>query len=121
MNKIATCIITTLRGASIVEVALRECKRHGIDLACTRIGRVHTRKGGWLPAVFIVQEFQATAEQIEASVMHHGCAAFHIQGSPETGTVQQYTTGQPLLHYGLTPHETQQIIEYNGATLHVQA
>lgn len=121
--KIATAIMSLNANypADLVDVALRECRRHSIDVNSTRIGRVWTRKRGWTPAVYIVQEFVHIAAEIEASVALYGCAAVHIQGGPTEGTVSRYTVNaEPLVYTDKVPAEQSSIIEYNGNTIYVK-
>lgn len=120
MQKIATCIASTT-GADLVTLAVYLCHKHGIDLSSTRIGRSYTPTRGWFPCVFIVQEHQRVAEQIEVACVARHVPVWHIQGEPTHGTVQQYTTKQAhtVYKYSDKPQGLDQIIEYNGNTIYV--
>lgn len=119
--KIATAITALNRNVNLVEVALRECHRHGIDLGTTRIGRMYTKKRGFMPAVFLVQEFVHVAAAIEASVAHYGCVAVHVQGGPTDGTISRYTVDtKPLIYTDKVPAVASAAIEYNGNTIYVK-
>lgn len=119
MTKIATCIASTT-GKDIVSFAVDLCRKHEIDLGCTRIGRSFTLTRGWFPCVFIVQEFQAVAEQLEVACVAEKLPVWHIQGEPQRGTVQQYTTKHRVVYkYSDKPQGLDQIIEYNGNTVYV--
>lgn len=121
-TRIATAIISLRNDVNLVQVALQECQRHGLDLSATRIGRVYTRKRGYMPAVFLVQEFVHVAQAIEHSVADYGCVAVHIQGGPTDGTVSRYTVNtRPLIYTNTVPDTATSAIEYNGNTIYVQA
>lgn len=119
MQKIATCV-TTAGERNLVSAVVELCKKYGVCLSQTRIGRVYTPRRGWLPAVFIVQELRHVAESIELNCLRGSWPVFHVQGEPTQGTIQQYTTGTPVLRYTNEPTECGQIIEYNGNTINVQ-
>jgi hypothetical protein len=118
-TKIATCIASTT-GEDIVTLAVGLCRKHSIDLNSTRIGRSYTPTRGWFPCVFIVQELQRVAEIIEVRCIQERVPVWHLQGGPDSGTLQQYTTGEPSYQYSSKPQPLDQVIEYNGATLYVQ-
>lgn len=120
MQKIATCIAST-SGADLVTLAVDLCRKHGIDLSSTRIGRSSTPTRGWFPCVFIVQEHQHVAEQIEVACTLAGIPCWHVQGEPAKGTVQTYTGrhSHVVYKYSDKPQGLDQIIEYNGNTIYV--
>lgn len=120
MTKIATCLIDNLERGRLVDATLAICKEHWICLSLTRIGRVYTEARGWMPAVFIVQEFQQVAEAAERMAMQARLGVFHIQGSPTEGTLQQYTRPGPVWKYTTEHSNVNQIIEFNGNVINVQ-
>lgn len=121
MTKIATCIAQGGTRQNVLEFTADLCQSMGLDLNATRIGRSYTPTRGWFPCIFITQELQAVAEEIERRCLAVKVTVWHLQGSPTKGYVHQYCTPlkSAVFPYSDKPSGLNQIIEFNGSKVYV--